>query len=631
MERLRRAVFGAMVFGALFICAEAPAAFEGVASNGKLHVHVDSVSGAISVAGEGLGRRWSQEVYDKEGKISDIKSADERNVRWIYETGGRKYQVTLELEADRPEFVVEISGYGVLEEPLDYPHPFVTEVGTRLVLAMNEGISHPVEDETVELRQQYFTEKVPFYAGHWGMSMAFWAVTDNEGRGYMAIVETPDDASARLLRIDKKLCVVPEWDATMGRFGYTRRIRYVFFGKGGHVAVCKRYREYTKKKGLFKSLKTKRGENPNIDTLVGAVNAWCWEDDAVGIVKNMKAAGIDRILWSKQQDPNVVRELNAMGGVLTSRYEDYHDLLDPNVSKNELKRTRSDWKDAMWPDDMVIGADGEHQKSWEVRTRDGRSFFCCAPCSRQMIKYTVDRVPEELKKSPETCRFLDVTTAVAWWECYSPAHPMTRTDSKRARMELLRFMSGDMKLVTGSETGIDAAVPYVDYWEGMISLARYRVDEAGRDMRRIWDEVPERVAKWQMGHRDRLPLWELVYHDCVVSQWYWGDYNNKLPALWDKRDLFNILYGTGPMFMFDKEVWEKEKGRFVQSYKNISPVLRAVGYAEMTDHRFLTADRDVQQTEFDNGVVITVNFGKEEFKLPDGTAVAPMGYHVSGI
>ncbi len=47
-------------------------------------------------------------------------------------------------------------------------------------------------------------------------------------------------------------------------------------------------------------------------------------------------------------------------------------------------------------------------------------------------------------------------------------------------------------------------------------------------------------------------------------------------ALWDKRDLFNIFYGTGPMFMFDKELWEKEKGRFVHSYKNISPVLRAV-------------------------------------------------------
>jgi hypothetical protein len=29
----------------------------------------------------------------------------------------------------------------------------------------------------------------------------------------------------------------------------------------------------------------------------------------------------------------------------------------------------------------------------------------------------------------------------------------------------------------------------------------------------------------------------------------------------------------------------------------------------MTDHRFLTPDRNVQQTRFANGIVVTVNFG----------------------
>jgi hypothetical protein len=116
-----------------------------------------------------------------------------------------------------------------------------------------------------------------------------------------------------------------------------------------------------------------------------------------------------------------------------------------------------------------------------------------------------------------------------------------------------------------------------------------------------------------------------------VAQWYWGDYNNKLPALWDKRDLFNILYGTPPMFMFNRQTWAENKGRFAQSYKDVCPVARAVGYAEMTDHRFLTPDRDVQQTRFANGITITVNFGVAPYRLPDGTMLKPMGYHVSGM
>jgi hypothetical protein len=171
----------------------------------------------------------------------------------------------------------------------------------------------------------------------------------------------------------------------------------------------------------------------------------------------------------------------------------------------------------------------------------------------------------------------------------------------------------------------------VDYFEGMLSLGPYRVPDSGRDMARIWTEVPERVAKFQLGHRYRLPLWELVYHDCVVAQWYWGDYNNKLPSLWDKRDLFNVLYGTPPMFMFDRAFWQQHQARFVQSYQNTCPYVRAAGYSEMTDHRFLTPERDVQQTVFANGLTVTVNFGEKPYQLPSGRVLKPLGFEVTGM
>ena len=160
------------------------------------------------------------------------------------------------------------------------------------------------------------------------------------------------------------------------------------------------------------------------------------------------------------------------------------------------------------------------------------------------------------------CRFIDTTTASPWRECYDTNHPLTRTESKFWKMELLRYMSEDQKLVTGCETGHDASVPYLHYFEGMLSLGPYRVDDAGRNMQEIVTEVPEQISKFQVGQQYRLPLWELVYHDCVVAQWYWGDYNNKLPGVWDKRDLFNLLYGTPPMFMFNRTIWDQYKDRF---------------------------------------------------------------------
>jgi len=83
--------------------------------------------------------------------------------------------------------------------------------------------------------------------------------------------------------------------------------------------------------------------------------------------------------------------------------------------------------------------------------------------------------------------------------------------------------------------------------------------------------------------------------------------------------------------MFDRGLWMREQERFVQSYRNVCSVARAVGYAEMTDHRFLTTDRGVQQTTFDNGVTVTVNWTQEDYDSPDGTVVDPMGFHVAGL
>jgi hypothetical protein len=161
-----------------------------------------------------------------------------------------------------------------------------------------------------------------------------------------------------------------------------------------------------------------------------------------------------------------------------------------------------------------------------------------------------------------------------------------------------------------------------------MSLTPYRVFDSGRNNQAILPIVPEQVAKFQTGHFYRLPLWELVYHDCVVAQWYWGDYNNKLPTLWDKRDLFNILYGTPPMLMFNRALWEKNKDRFVRSYKEGTQVAQACGYSEMIDHQYLTPDRAVQCTRFANGRSVIVNFGDAIFHSVGGSDVLPHGYIV---
>ena len=591
--------------------------------NARISVALNTDNAALSVADKRTGQTWTQQPPGAEFKADSArKTEDGIEIRLVQVPADAYISVTLQLDKELPEFTLTLLGEGEPKWPIRFPHPFVTEPGTYLVVPMNEGISYPVEDETIE------PTRLVAYGGH-GICMAFWGATDGQ-RSYMAIIETPDDASIDIRRSEGRLCVAPLWEPQKGKFGYARKLRYIFFDKGGHVAMCKRYRAYAQKIGLFKTLTQKRQENPNVDLLIGAVNVWCWDKDAPGIVSELKSAGIERILWSNGQQPEGIKAMNQMPGVLTSRYDIYQDLMDPQVVKEKLRGVHPDWTQAGWPNDIMLDQNGNWRKGWQVKGKDGQMYPCGVLCDKQALKYARERIPADLATHPYRCRFIDTTTASPWRECYHPEHPMTRSESRHWKMELLRYVSEEAKLVTGSETGHDAAVPYVHYFEGMLSLGPYRVPDAGRDMSRIWDEVPQRVAKFQLGHKYRLPLWELVYHDCVVAQWYWGDYNNKLPALWDKRDLFNILYGTPPMFMFSREFWQQNKERFAQSYKDICPLVRDVAYAEMTDHRILTPDRDVQQTQFANGVTITVNFGITPYRLPDGTMLRPMGYHVSG-
>jgi hypothetical protein len=591
--------------------------------NELLEVAFDPATSAFAVRDMRTGQRWIQQALGggqpvtlSANVVGPVLTAD------LFDAANDLVvQMKASLEPRAAELVVELTAAGAMRTPLNFPPAFVPERGTRLIVPVNEGIAYPVDDPALG-DMRYIT-----YGGH-GICMSFFGATDDK-TGVMTLLETADDAQLQIKRNAKKLLAAqPVWVAERQQFGYARKLRYIFFNQGGYVAMCKRYRAFAAAMGRLKTFTQKRAENPNIDLLAGAVNVWFMDGGQMPMVRALQSNGIQRILWSAAGGGAQVAEMNKLPGVLTSRYDIFQDAMNPE--KFPLLRYRhGDWTSDAWPTGMVLRANGDWERGWEVEAKDGTRIPCGVLCDKLAPAYARRRIPEDLKTHSYRCRFIDTTTASSWRECYSPAHPMTRRESRETKMELLAVISRELKLVCGSETGHDAAVPYADYFEGMLSLGPYRVPDSGRKMMEKFTEVPERVAKFQVGAEYRLPLWELVYHDCCVAQWYWGDYNNKLPALWDKRDLFNALYGTPPMFMFNRREWDRDHARFVQSYRTTCPIARATFYSEMTDHRILTADRLVQQSRFANGVTVTVNFGTQPFKLPNGRSLGALSADVS--
>lgn len=589
--------------------------------NPALAVTLNTHDATLRVKDLRTRQTWTQRAVRPDIVVLDAKVEETRlRAKLRHVPSGLDIEATLQFDERLSEFSLTLAADGELPMLLAWPHPFVTGPGTYLVVPMNEGISYPVDDASIG------PMRLVGYGGH-GICMSFWGVTDGKS-GQMAILETPDDAAIRIDRTGGNLYIQPEWESQKGQFGYMRRIRYIFLERDGHVAMCKRYREHAKKMGLLKTLAQKRDANAKVDMLAGAVNVWCWEKDPVLVAADMKEAGIDRILWSNQASPQDVAAMNR-GGVLTSRYDIYQDVMDPAMLEH-LSWVHPDWPEQAWPKDIVLDADGNWIKGWEVEGKDHKMYPCGVTCDKQAVQYARRRIPPDLKTHAYRSRFIDTTTAAPWRECYAPDHPMTRSESRYWKMQLLQYVSQECKLVTGSETGHDAAVPYLHYFEGMMSLGPYRVDDAGRNMREISKDVPEQVGKFQLGWKYRLPLWELVYHDCLVSYWYWGDYSNKMPTVWNRRDLFNALYGTPAMFMFDWDFWRAHRDRFARSYRNACSVARATAFAEMTDHRFVTADHSVQQTVFANGVNVLANFGPEPYRIPNGPVVPPLCARVTG-
>jgi len=183
--------------------------------------------------------------------------------------------------------------------------------------------------------------------------------------------------------------------------------------------------------------------------------------------------GMKQILWSSGGSPSLIRRVNSLG-MLSGRYDIYQDVMDPAVIRDYTPQVNG-----AWPRDIVRDESGNWVKGWDVRGEDGRVDWCGVLCDTLALNYAKPYVTKDLKTTPYQARFIDTTTASNLRECYSSMHPMTRTQSRESRMALLSYMSKDKLLVTGSETGFDAAVPYLHYFEGMMSLGPYRDVDAG--------------------------------------------------------------------------------------------------------------------------------------------------------
>jgi hypothetical protein len=116
-------------------------------------------------------------------------------------------------------------------------------------------------------------------------------------------------------------------------------------------------------------------------------------------------------------------------------------------------------------------------------------------------------------------------------------------------------------------------------------------------------------ARALFGAADRLPLFEAVFHDSLVSADRWEFGLMKVAGEERRRFARSLLYGTPTMWNLDRRElarvgpWLKAaQGDFRQAHGVDTPVA-------LTGFRWLTPDHLVQQATYADGRVLIANFG----------------------
>jgi Glycosyl hydrolases related to GH101 family, GH129/Carbohydrate binding domain len=500
---------------------------------------------------------------------------------------------------------------------LEFPGPIASQSTDFLIIPKGTGIICPAQGAPGYMSRYYW---IGMY--DWQSDLSFVGVTDKTS-GYMITTDDPWFTRASFTPTAGSTANAPHiiLEPAKHLFAKDRTLYCTLVDTGGYAEMCGWYRSHAERLGYAHTFAQKASAVPATNRLKGAVDFWVngsgfWLPRA-DFFRSLIDRGMDRAIFSGNFSNAVIDTLNSLG-FLTSIYDCYCDAYPPGHQGYE-----SDG----YATDAIVNEDGSLMNGWLAYLSGGATLQAEEVCAASHCKFALPRITTERAAKHFNCRFIDVELAMGLQECWSPTHPVNRYTDALARAKLFDTLRTTFGLVLGGEQARDFAFPFVDYGEGTMSPCP--ATNAGYDW--MTPAAPDSdFVHYDVNPAIRVPLHGLIYHDVHVPTWYTGDGVSRVPAFWDAKDLFNILYASMPLFMPpDTGYWKTNFERFMTSYNLVSAVTRSVGFAKMTGHGFLTNDAMAQQTMFDNGWTVTVNFDSTKTYLLGSRTLAPRGFYAS--
>lgn len=446
--------------------------------------------------------------------------------------------------------------------------------------------------------------------------------------GYVGLPETMDDLYQAVdHRPDSPASVFFHWCGSLGKLSYARKARFHFSKGLDYVKQAKYYRSWCMKRGLYRSLEEKARENPNVARLRGAPIICSLS--SIRRVKQLQYVCnkfTDQAAWVEafRKKTGLKRAVVHVDGWGYWGYDAMHpDFLPPNpdcggvAGLRELSERTKACGYLFGLHDQYIDF-YSHAPSFDERlsivTEDGRPVRVNRWAGGLCGHLTYGEIPRFLKRnlfdglhrpypmyhnSPPvwnickpTAYYLDCFCRTV--EDWSKDHPMTRGDARRIMNECFKMTrngKGGEGIVLSVEHPRDYSVPYLDFgW----SIGHFSADVVivGGDNRFKQVGIP-------------VPLWHLAFHDALC-----------LP---DPRGnlLQTMLYAQAPYFWLRGE---QPRAKEIKIKKQILRLHKDVGFAEMTGHKLLSKDGNVQKCVYANGLEVEVDKKKGTYRISEGRA-----------
>jgi hypothetical protein len=423
--------------------------------------------------------------------------------------------------------------------------------------------------------------------------------------------------------------LVHEFQARDGRLTHAIDIG---FGDGSPIAPALEYRERLNATGKFPTLAQKIEANADVAKLAGAIHMYTWGDGrSTAFVEDLVRLGARRAWIGYDQDPHGEQKLASRefvtaaksAGFLVGPYDTYNNAQDP-AAGDFVSR----WPGTIYPDGCIVNRDGKRRTGFAGRG--------CELSSEAMRRLEPAHKPiaarlDVMLRDGANSYFLDVDAFGELHDDWSEAHPMTVFQDQANRLERLRIARA-RGIVLGSEEGVAWSLSLVDFVHGA----------GGTRNAAIWAEPKGTYGKWwppdrpgfffmpmeppsesfrvsRYDARFRIPLYAAAFHDVVVATDRWDVPMNKYPSIAATRQLLELLSGTPSMWAMDRKVLADWREPFVALQKFFEPLHRRIATRRLTAFAWLTPDRRVHRTRFEDLVEITANFGDRNHEnLPAG-------------